>query len=74
MSMDVNSKEAALWSDNMSLKSQNEALRAVVIDMLAGLEYLRITKTIPYGFGIDRLEVNGTAALGAMPLHKGTGE
>lgn len=38
-------------------------LKAVVEDMLSGLSYLRKTKNIPYGFGIDRLEKNGKAAL-----------
>lgn len=40
-----------------------EQLRAVVADMLEGLTYLRITNRVPYGFGIDRLEQNGRAAL-----------
>lgn len=30
MSMDVNSPEAALWSENMRLKSENEHLRAAL--------------------------------------------
>jgi|SRR5580693_390101 hypothetical protein len=38
-------------------------LKAVVEDMLAGLAYLRKHETIPYGFGIDRLEQAGRAAL-----------
>jgi hypothetical protein len=62
--MDVNSKEAADWTERMKLKSENEALRAVVNDMIAGLQYLRITNSVPYGFGIDRLEQTGHAALG----------
>lgn len=33
--MDVNSPEAALWSENMRLKSQNENLIAVLRDMQA---------------------------------------
>lgn len=40
-----------------------EELRDVVKDMLSGLAYLRDTKTEPYGFGIDRLEKTGKAAL-----------
>ena len=64
MPMDVNSKEAELWSENMSLKSQNEALRLVVLDMLSGLTYLRTNNRVPEGFGIDRLEQYGKAALG----------
>jgi hypothetical protein len=38
-------------------------LSAVVQDMLGGLAYLRSTDTVPYGFGIDRLEQTGRAAL-----------
>lgn len=38
-------------------------LAAVVKDMLSGLQYLRDTKNIPYGFGIDRLEQTGKAAI-----------
>lgn len=38
-------------------------LQAVIADMLSGLEYLRQTNEIPYGFGIDRLEKTGKAAL-----------
>ncbi len=38
-------------------------LCAVVADMLGGLEYLRQRDTVPYGFGIDRLERIGYAAL-----------
>lgn len=63
--MDVNSQNSADWSTTMKLKSENEALRAVIVDMLAGLQYLRTTDTVPYGFGIDRLEQTGRAALGA---------
>lgn len=37
---------------------------AVIRDMLSGLSYLRFTKNIPYGFGIDRLEEAGLAAIG----------
>ena len=64
MPIDVNSKEAELWSENMGLKSQNEVLRAVVMDMLSGLTYLRMNNRVPEGFGIDRLEQHGKAALG----------
>lgn len=46
-----------------ALETENTALRAVVVDMLSGLEYLRITDRVPYGFGIDRLEASGKAAI-----------
>jgi rubrerythrin len=46
------------------LLEEVEQLRAVVVDMLAGLRYLRNTNSVPYGFGIDRLEQTGCAALG----------
>jgi hypothetical protein len=32
--MDVDSPEAVLWSENMSLKSQNEYLRSVLCDII----------------------------------------
>lgn len=37
--MDVNSPEAALWSENMSLKSQNEYLRSM-LQKIAELRYV----------------------------------
>ena len=40
-----------------------DELRTVVTDMLCGLKYLRQTNEIPYGFGIDRLEKTGLAAI-----------
>lgn len=43
--------------------SEVEQLRAVVQDMLGGIAYLRSTDSVPYGFGIDRLEQTGKAAL-----------
>ena len=49
--------------------NSHDALVAVIQDMLSGLEYLRQTKRDVYGFGIDRLEETGKAAL---TLAKGT--
>jgi hypothetical protein len=48
---------------DMHVEAVTKELRAVVRDMLSGLEYLRITNSIPYGFGIDRLERTGREAL-----------
>lgn len=35
MSMDVNSPEAAQWSENLSLKSENEFLRSALPDIMS---------------------------------------
>ena len=40
-----------------------QELEAVVRDMLSGLNYLRQSNSVPYGFGIDRLEINGQRVL-----------
>jgi hypothetical protein len=53
----------ALLSNEKSLFREIDGLRDVVVDMLAGLEYLCTTNRIPYGFGIDRLETTGKAVL-----------
>lgn len=46
-----------------ALEGAAPELRDVVKDMLCGLSYLRQTNNVPYGFGIDRLETSGKAAL-----------
>lgn len=51
----------------------HEKLVNVVKDMLSGLEYMRRTGEIPYGFGIDRLEKAGTEALAEANEEKDNG-
>lgn len=57
--------DSASFPDDVAkaIATENESLRAVVADMLSGLAYLRTTNRVPYGFGIDRLEQTGRAAL-----------
>jgi len=60
-----------LWVIERKLTKMNEAntkMVGVLVDMLSGLEYLRQTR-VPVelnGFGIDRLEETGKAALEAV--------
>jgi hypothetical protein len=56
----LNARTSELYPD---LQAEIEQLRSVVQDMLGGLAYLRSTDSVPYGFGIDRLEQTGRAAL-----------
>jgi hypothetical protein len=56
-------KNGSFWVELDRRAKEIERLRAVIVDMLAGLDYLRTTNSVPYGFGIDRLEKTGKAAL-----------
>jgi len=46
-----------------SLEAAILAKDAVLKDMLSGLNYLRQNNSVPYGFGIDRLETTAKEAL-----------
>lgn len=56
-------QSAAERRSNAHLIAAAPDLMAVVKDMLSGLAYLRETNSVPYGFGIDRLEESGQLAL-----------
>ncbi len=45
-------------------------LEKVVRDMLSGLAYIRDANSVPYGFGLKRLEDTGKAALAEAPEPK----